>query len=199
MTGGPTPGAGTPARRVSDVLPWPLAGVAVLLIVLILLTPVLLSTGGQPAAGTIFTQARLTIDRVAGGNVTRFYVDAEGDTVRYASLEVTWASGFAWTGSGSPAFGTLNWTTALNETNVLVGIVSASANPVALNVTALYNENGVAYYVGVFAFYVTNATGSPANSIVALSPTSGVTVAPSTSIASLPVIVPLVDVGSGGP
>jgi hypothetical protein len=190
---------GRRARRISAYFPTPLVGVVALLIVLILLTPVLLSAGGPPAAGTILTQAELKIDRVAGGNATRFYVNAEGATVRYASILVTWATGFNWTGAGTPAWNSLNWTVAFNETQVLAGFLSAPENPVALNVTVLYNANGVAYYVGVFAFYVTGDVGPNPNALLALSPTSGVTVSFANPIASLPLVVPLSDVGSGGP
>ncbi len=186
-------------RRLSEYFPWPLVGVAVLLVVLILVTPVLLSTSGPPAAGTIFTQARLLVDRAPGQNVTTLYVEAEEPTVRYASVVITWADGFNWTGSGAPPWATLNWSVVLNQTQVLAVVLPVMSNPVAINVTALYNANGVAYYVGVFAFYVTNATAATPDTVFAVTATSGVSVPTSIPVSTLPVIVPLADVGSGGP
>ena len=195
--GGPADDGGR--RRLHEYFPWPLVGVAVLLVILILVTPVLLSTGAPPAAGTIFTQARLLVDRVPGENVTTLYVEAEEPTVRYASVVITWADGFNWTGSGAPGWATLRWSVVLNQSQVLAVVLPVTSNPVAINVTALYNANGVAYYVGVFAFYVTNATAATPDTVFAVTTTSGVTVPASIPVATLPVIVPLADVGSGGP
>lgn len=188
----------SPRRRLGRYLPWPLVGVALVLVVLIVLTPVLLSLGGAPAAGSVFTQAELVVDRVASANSTHYYVRAEGATVRYAIILVSWATGFTWTGSGSPDWSKLNWTVATNVTNLLTVTVSSGANPIALNVSAYYDSNGIALYVGVFAFYMTGASGSPANSLLGVSPTSGVTVAPVTSVSSLPLLIPLADVGATG-
>jgi hypothetical protein len=184
-------------RRLGRYLPWPLVGVAIVLGVLIVLTPVLLSLGGPPAAGSVFTQAELIVDRVPGGNTTHFYVRAIGATVRYAAIEVSWASGFSWTGTGTPDWAGLNWTIATNVTDFLSVTVSSAANPIALNVSAYYDSNGIALYVGVFAFYVTNASGSPADSLLGVTPTPGVALATATAIASLPILVPLADVGAG--
>ncbi|HTT15721.1 MAG TPA: hypothetical protein VMG81_08135 [Thermoplasmata archaeon] len=186
-------------RSIGEYFPWPLVGVTVLLVVLILLTPVLLAPTGPPAAGTIFTQGELLVDRVTGGNATYIYVHAYGPTVRYASIQVTWASDFNWSGAGAPAWNALNWSVGLNASNVLVGVLNTAENPLAINVTALYNENGVAYYVGVFALYLTNATASPPNSLLAVTATSGVSVPSVTAIANLPIIVTLSDVGSTAP
>ncbi len=192
-------GRGGGDRRLGDYLPWPLVGVAILLVVLILLTPNLLTSGGPPAAGTVLTQAELIVDRVLADNVTHFYIRGLGSTVRYDSIEVTWAAGFTWTGTGTPSWNSLNWSVALNETDVLAAILNSTRNPIALNITALYNENGVAYYAGVFAFYVSNATQSPADSLLGVSPTSGVTVPSSTALTSLPLPITLADLGSRGP
>lgn len=186
------------SRRVGDYLPWPLVGVALLLVLLIVLTPVLNSSGGQPAAGTVFTQAELIVDRVPNGNTTHFYVRGLGSTVRYASIEVTWATGFNWTGSGTPVWSRLAWTIAINATDLLSTTLSTTENPIALNVTALYDANGIALYVGVFAFYISSGSASPPNSLIGISPTATVIVPPSTAISGLPLPIPLADVGSGG-
>ncbi|HTT72941.1 MAG TPA: hypothetical protein VMG99_02150 [Thermoplasmata archaeon] len=197
------PAAGAPPSvghrsRIGEYVPLPLVAVAMLLVGLLVLTPLLLSSGGPPAAGTVLTQADLIVDRVAGENVTHFYVRAVGLTVRYASIEVTSASGFAWTGTSPPSWDSLAWGPAVNATNVLSASFATSDNPIALNVTVLYNANGVAYYVGTFSFYATNTT-APANTLYGLSPTSGVTVPYQNGLASLPLAIPLADVGSGGP
>jgi hypothetical protein len=202
VTAPPSDSARPPRRtrpHLNEYFPWPLVGVVVLLVVLILVTPILLSTSGPPAAGTIFTQARLLVDRAPGHNVTNLYVEAEEATVRYASIVITWAHGFNWSGSGAPAWATLNWSVGLNASQVLAVTFPVTSNPVAINVTALYNENGVAYYVGVFALYVSNATAPTPDTMFAVTPTPGVSIPSTIPLSSLPVIVPLADVGSGGP
>ncbi len=178
--------------------PLPLVAVAILLVVLIVLTPLLFSSNGPPAAGTVLTQADLVVDRIPGENVTHFYVRAVGLTVRYASIVVTAATGYAWNGSTAPDWDALPWSTVANLTDVVATSFNASGNPIALNVTVLYNANGVAYYVGTFSFYATDAS-PPSNNLFALSSTSGVTVPYQTGYGSLPLAIPLADVGSGGP
>ena len=63
------------------LFPLPFVGVSVLLVLLIFLTPNLL-LGGRPAAGSLATEAELTIDHPAGGNVTHFYINGLS-SVRY--------------------------------------------------------------------------------------------------------------------
>jgi len=183
-------------RRLGDYLPWPLVGVAIVLAVVIVLTPVLLSLGGPPAAGSVFTQAELIVDHAPGANASYFYVRAVGATVRYDAIVISWATGFSWSGSGSPDWSKLTWTSAANVTDLLAVTVSSDANPIALNVSAYYTSNGIALYVGVFAFYMTNATGAPADSLLGVTPTPNVSVPGATALASLPLLIPLADVGA---
>ena len=186
-------------RRLREFFPWPLVGMALLMVVLIVLTPLLISSG-QPPAGTIFTQAELIVDRVANANTTHFYVRALGTTVRYAGIHLGIASGFSWTGGGFPS-ATLNWTTWLNETNVLSLNLPTTANPVAVNVSVLYsttNGGGSALYVGLFVFYVGPGPGSPSvATLFVATATPGIAVGSTNPVSGLPLVIPLANLGPG--
>jgi hypothetical protein len=152
-------------------LPAPLVATAVLLVLLILLTPVL-APNGPPAAGTIFTQAELIVDRVASSNLTTFYLRALGSTARYAEVSVWAATGFPWTnGFPSPP---LNWSPIVRQPDLVAYQFNSTANPIALNISLLYSSGGSqAYYVGVFAFYVGTSIGSSTLSLFSVSTTPG--------------------------
>lgn len=152
-------------------LPGPLVATAVLLVLLILLTPVL-APNGPPAAGTVFTQATLLVDRTTSSNLTTFYLRALGSTVQYAQISVWSATGFQWTdGFPSPP---LNWSPVTNQSNLVAFQFNSTANPIALNITMLYSSGGSrAYYVGVFAFYVGIPVGSVTLSLLSVTTTSG--------------------------
>jgi len=177
--------------------PTPFVGAAVLLFVLILLTPVLISSG-QPAPG-VLTQAELIVDRVAGSSVTHFYVRALGSTVRYAGIWVGVDENFSWSAAGSPPWSSLNWTTWWNSSEVVSFGFALYGNPVAVNITAFYESpGGTATYIGVLAFFVgTGSSGGP--DLFAASSTSGIAVPSSTSIdnSSLPLPILLVQGSSG--
>ena len=82
-------------ERVAAWFPPPLVGVSLLLVVLIVLTPNLLSTGA-PAAGTYPTQAELVVDRgPTEPNVTHLYVKSVGN-VRYVNLTMALATNLTW-------------------------------------------------------------------------------------------------------
>jgi len=176
--------------------PMPFVGAAVLLLVLIVLTPALISIG-SPGPG-VLTQAELIVDRVAGVNATHFYVRGYGSTVRYAGIWIGVATGFNWSGSGSPPWANLTWKTWWNDTDVLsLGFVSL-ANPVAVNITAYYTSSGgAATYIGILAFAV--GLGSAGPTLYAASSTPGVTVPSSTTVdnSSLPLPILLVQGSSG--
>jgi hypothetical protein len=81
------PGSG---RQLAPYFPLPLVGAAVLLAILIVLTPNLLSTN-SPTAGSLISEAELLIDRApSGSNTTQLYLKGIG-IARYASLELQWA------------------------------------------------------------------------------------------------------------
>jgi hypothetical protein len=159
-------------RRIGDFAPLPLAAVATLLIVLILFTPVLISTG-QPAPG-IFTQAELIVDRVPGNAATHLYVHGVGATSRYTEIWVGLASGFEWSGTGGVPWASLNWNAWTNESDVLSLSISTYGDPVAVNVTAYYvSPGGTAWYVGVLAFYVGSGPGPSGEALYSSTQTSG--------------------------
>ncbi len=179
-------------ERIGRWLPAPLAGLALLLVLLIIITPILQSNG-QPAPGTILTQADLIVDRVAGSNVTHFYIRGVGTTTRYSLVSIEVATNFTWTG-GFPT-GPLNWSLVASTADTLTLVYLTSDTPLALNVSALYQAGGgSALYTGLLAFNV--ATGGT-TTLLAASGSSGISVAGSTPIASLPLTIPLANVGSG--
>jgi hypothetical protein len=180
---------------VARWFPWPLVTVALLLALLIVFTP-LLTSSGQPAAGSIFSQAELIVDGLPGNSTTHFYVRGIGATTRYESVHLGLAYGFPWTGS-FPA-GRLHWTSWSNGSNVLSVAAASNALPVAVNVSALYVSGGLGVrYFGVLAFNLSSpAPGGP----VSLDVVSGTGAIPGFSwlVANLPVTITLAAVNSGG-
>ncbi|MGD0249615.1 MAG: hypothetical protein ABSB97_01810 [Thermoplasmata archaeon] len=174
----------------------PFVGATVLLVVLILLTPTLLSISSTGPG--VLTQAELIVDRISGNNSSHFYVRGYGSTVRYAGIWIGVATDFAWSGSGSPPWANLTWTTWWNDSDVVTLGFTSLANPVAVNVTAYYTSSGgTAIYVGILAFVVGPGPGGP--TLYAASLTSGISVPSSTPVDnnSLPLPV-LLAVGSSG-
>lgn len=185
----------TRAAASGRLFPLPLVGVALLLAVLIVLTPIL-TANGQPAAGSIFSQAELIIDALPGNVTTHFYVRGEGITARYDDIRMGFAYDFNWTGGFPP--GRLNWTVWQNASSVLSINGAAIQTPVAVNVSALYSANGVnALYVGVFAIDVGIRPGSSTDQLSVISDTSGIS-SFTYPVASLPVPIPLSEIGPGG-
>ncbi len=187
-------------RRWGEYAPWPLVGVVALLVVLIVLTPVLISDG-QPAPG-VLTQAELIVDRVSGINVTHFYVRGLATTVRYASLLVGVAGNFSWGGTGTPPWPGLHYSLRYNDTMVLSLGFSSYLNPVALNISASYaSPQGTALYVAEVAFYVGPAASGTGELLYAASafPTVAVPSTPTpVDNASLPLPILLELASSGG-
>lgn len=132
--------------------PTPFVAIVALLLVLIFLTPNLLSSAA-PSAGSLPTEAELVVDRVVGGNATHFYVRGLGE-VRYDSIVVSLSTNLSWPAPG--AVRNVSFGAPATTTNVLVALVSSSANPVAVNVTATYVDSAGAKveFVGVYAFDV---------------------------------------------
>ncbi len=184
-----------PRGRLYGAFPWPFVGTAVILSALVVLTPVLFSSGA-PSPGFL-TAADLIVDRVTGANVTHFYVRAVGSTVRYQSISVGIATGFAWNGGRVTFPSSWTWT---NESDVLELGLNSSGNPIALNVTVEYAAGGsVAYYAGVLAFDLAG-TGSGETLSIAVSPTTAGVFAPSSlSVGQLPEPIGLQDFGDRSP
>jgi hypothetical protein len=183
------------AGQVGALFPVPLVGAAVLVAILIVVTPAL-RPEGQPVAGSIFSQAELVVDALPGNNSTHFYVHALSTTARYSDIQLGFAYGFNWTGSFPP--GPLNWTDWHNGSEVLSVDGAVDQDPIAVNVSALYTENGAsALYVGIFAIDLSVPAGSTTQTLFVVSNTAGIG-GFSISVANLPVPIPLTNVGPGG-
>jgi hypothetical protein len=175
--------------RLRAWFPTPFVAIVVLLLVLIGLTPNLLSTAA-PSAGSLPTEAELVVDRALGDNVTHLYVRGLG-LVRYTSIEVAIASQFNWTDPPTLAqisFGAPTW-----WNNSLASALTTPANPFAVNVTAVFVDAAGARvdFVGAFAFDV---AGGVLSEIDYLPPSAGITATP---VAQLPLPILLTTVSGG--
>jgi hypothetical protein len=180
--------------------PWPVVGVALLLVALVLITPVLLANSHQPGPG-ILTQAELVVDKTSRNSTLHFYIWALGETIRYDDMRVGVATGFNWTGSTPIAWNALNWTDWHNGSDLLSVIVASDANPVALNISVHYvSPSGSTWYVGLLAFYVGLTSPPLGESLYSATPTSGVALTSPLAVSNdtLPVAILLADVGPGG-
>jgi hypothetical protein len=184
----------TRRETFARLVPAPLAAVTLVLVVLILITPVLFSTG-PPPAGSLLTQAELIVDHVTGQNITHFYIRGLSTTVRYSEMTIDAAGNFSWTGA-FPS-GPLGWNVSTNGSDVLTLVLATTENPVALNVTAFYQVSGSsAYYEGEIAFDFATPSGSSTEQLYSATSTPGLVLSGPTPVASLPVTILLVDVGS---
>ncbi len=180
--------------QLRALFPWPLVGVSLLLATMIILTPVIF---GPIVPGSIETSAELLVDHPASGDATNFYVRAYGDTVRYSSISIAYATNFSWTGA-FPS-GPLNWTDWQNGTDLLsLQLLGVAVNPVAINVSAVYTLGGAsATYVGLIAFDL-GYVGSTISLLCAVSPlTSGVSAPSSVDLSTLPLVIYLQNFGAG--
>jgi hypothetical protein len=206
MSGGDATAVATrrrPPGRLAVYAPWPLVGVSLLLVAIIVLTPVLVANTHQPGPG-LLTQAELVVDKIPLNTTPlHFYIWALGETIRYDSIHFGLATAFDWnaTAGATPPWSSLNWTQWYNGSDVLSVIVSSSANPVALNISAHYvSPSGSTWYVGLLAFYVLEAPSSGSESLYSATATSGVAVASPLAVSNttLPVPILLRDAGPGG-
>lgn len=173
-----------------DRFPIPLVGTVAILLVLIVFTPILFSSG-RPVPGSFETQAELVVDQVSAGTNITFYVHAVGPTVRYASIDLGVAGGFSWAGA-CPSSG-LAWAWK-NATNVVTDQIATATNPVAVSVTAVYTSDGLtANYSAVLAFFSSSGTLASSACFGATPPSSP------QPLASLPLLLLLSERSSGGP
>ncbi len=180
--------------QLRALFPWPLVGVALVLATMIVLTPVIF---GPLLPGSLETTAELLVDHPTDSGPMNFYVRAYDATVRYDSISIAYATGFAWTGA-YPS-GPLNWTGWQNGSNVLsLQLLGVGVNPVAINVSVLYTYGGAsALYVGLLAFDW-SLSGSTYSILAAVSPlTPGVSVPGATDSGSLPLVIYLQNFGAG--
>ncbi|MGA7861434.1 MAG: hypothetical protein WCB19_06215 [Thermoplasmata archaeon] len=189
LGGTSSPNAGGASSRQ---LQWPFIGVVVLLVLLIILTPNLFSSG---SAG-LQTRAQLIVERAAPDGNTSFYVESIGTSTLYQSIAVGLAPlpGWPYTGTSSELRGWA-WT---NATETLALIATSATNPVALNVTVKYtNPSGVTTeYVGVYGFDL-NETTLRLQSVNLLPGASAPP--PSTPLADLPIFLLLAIQTASGP
>lgn len=203
MTGPPPLEFGSASRRrgrLGHFAPLPLVGTALLLVVLIVLTPALESNSHQPGPG-LLTQAELVVDKIASNATMHFYIWALGETIRYAQIDVGVATGFNWTGTQALNWSALNFSAWTNQTDTLSVSLASSANPLALSVFVHYaSPAGATWYVAMLAFYVGLTSPPSGESLYASSPTSGVAVDSSIAVSNdtLPEAILLANAGPGG-
>ena len=151
---GPEPVTGAPPLGPERYtrFPIPLVGTAALLALLIVLTPVLITSGG--AGGTLLTQAELIVDHAPGSPNTTFMVRAAG-TVRYA--EISFGLNSSYDPSASPTSITWSWTNSSDSLGVVVSTANVS---VAVNVTVYYQPRSgpMVLYYGVVGVQFSGST-----------------------------------------
>lgn len=178
-------------RTFGQLFPWPFVGVAVLLVLLILVTPNLLTAGGGPAAGSIETQAELVVDRTATNSTLHFYVRGLG-MVRYSTITFATVGGFGW----PPTFAVpgANWTNRSWSNDSLVFSTTYRGDPVAVNVSAVYVDPSgqTVRYDGLYAFHVVDASLYTTDLSVGAAPVSP------TALSNLPLAFPLTGTSLGG-
>ena len=171
-------------------LPVPFVAIVVLLLVLIVLTPNLLSSKA-PSAGSLPTEAELIVDRAPSDNLTHLYVHGIGG-VRYASISVALDRNLTWPPGSS--LRSLRFPPATTWNNTLDASLSTGAVPFAVNVTAVFIDAAGTQvnFVGVYAFDVASGTVSQIGFVPA---SNGVTTTP---VDQLPLSILLETVPPGG-
>ncbi len=177
--------------RLSELFPLPFVAVVVLLVVLIFLTPNLLFSGNPPA-GSLVTEAQLTIDAPPGSSMLHFYVQGLS-SVRYSVLSATLVGNVSWPPPSN--LSGLHWKNVSYGTEVLSAAFLADGNPVALNVSATYVDSaGVA--VTYWGLYALNVSGS---TLYTTSLDPSLPSVPPTPVASLPLTILLETATPGSP
>ena len=129
----------------AQLFPLPLVGAAVLLAILILLTPNLLATT-SPSAGSVESQLELIVNRpMDSGGGTQLYLRGIG-IVEYRNVTLAWSM---LTGPAPDSLGGLTWNVSLGGTGpTLVLEVDGLPDEFAVNATALFVDTagtGVTY------------------------------------------------------
>lgn len=180
--------------RLGAIAPVPFVGAAAILVALIVFTPVLLATGPSPLA----VQAELSFYRASGASATEVYLEGVDPHVAYRWLNLSLGSGFSW--SGSCPSSVARWNES-NDTNATVVAMFTEANPVVVNVTAVYlPSSGRTVYAGELALYLVGQNTSGEGLLyVPCSWSSGLGPGGSWAISLGTLSVLLVNYGSGGP
>ncbi len=194
MTAAPRPvvPSASPAR---DRTPVYLAGIAAILLALIVFTPVLIN----PGSPSFLTNARLIVDRTPGSSTTDFYLQAWSGYVRYSTLELDLGTGFSWNGS-CPSSG-LTWTNLAQHDLLELSVRPNATGPMVVDATAVYSSGGSeTIYAAEIAFEVVNE-GQPDESLlmVPCPATPGESPPASWPVAQLPYSLLLVNYGGAGP
>lgn len=170
-----------------------LVGAAVLLALLIVLTPVLITGGG--AGGTFITQAEVVVDHPPNSPITSFVVRGVG-AVRYTEIRFGLNDSY----DGVPV-GNITWNAWSNQSSVVALVMESNGSSLAVNVSVEYQSSGSStsyYYYGVLSAYYDASAGT-----IQLHALSGGMTVPSSPIpvgsAELPLIVPLDYLGTGVP
>lgn len=139
------------AGRWAEWFPPPLVAIALLLVVLIALTPELLP-GPSPSAGSLASEAELYVDRSPNANVTTFLVIGLG-IVRYAQITLEVNQSPQWP---PPSRASFDFGSPMIWNGSLAATLASSAALLALNVTATYvDSTGTSVvYGGIFEFNV---------------------------------------------
>ena len=170
-------------ESLGELLPLPFVAVVTLLLVLIFLTPNLISLG-SPAAGSFATQAYLVVDRAPGSNATHLYIRSLGNA-RYESVRISLATNVAWPPPSNLSGAA--WNRTVNETDVLLAAISTTADPFLVNVSVVYVDPSrvTEQYIGEYEFHFTGGNLKIATITPGLS-----TVSP-TAVADLPIYLDL--------
>ena len=141
--------------RIRAWFPLPFVAIVVLLVVLIFVTPNLVST----QAGGLCSEAQLLVDWSAGPsvNLTHFYVRGIC-TVRYDSIMLGLGTNVSAPGVFSPpaSSNSLNFTNVTWWNQSIVASATTPVTPIALNVSAVYIDSSLntARFTGTYAFDV---------------------------------------------
>jgi hypothetical protein len=137
---------GSPNTAAGSRFPIPLVGAAVMLVLLILLTPVLIEGGA--GAGSLPAHADLVVDHAPNNFTTLFYVRGVG-VVRYAEIHIGLNEDYI---PNTPG-GQVEWPRWDNVTNQISLYVSTEQVSVAVNVSVFYQPNGgtAIWYYGILA------------------------------------------------
>lgn len=141
---------GPSGGSLAPLFPVPLVGAAVLLAILIVLTPNLLSAG-QPSAGSAESQLELLVDRApTADNDTHLYLRGLG-LVRYQSLVLTWGN----LSGGAPRnLSGVRWSEPISAGPALELETAVPSSDFAVNVTGVFvDTSGLGVeFSGEFAF-----------------------------------------------
>jgi hypothetical protein len=141
--------------RLRTWFPLPFVAIVVLLVVLILVTPNLVST----QAGGLCSEAQLLVDWSPGSpaNLTHFYVRGIC-TVRYDSIMLGLGTNVSASGvfSPPPSSSSFDFSNVTWSNQSIIAAAATPVTPIALNVSAVYTDSSLSTvrFIGTYAFDV---------------------------------------------